>query len=204
MIGGREGFFAQHDRVDSPGVCGMAYRGQCRIFARSLVFAVCVSLGAPAGAQAVSTVSQIIAALSQPDKTAPTRSVVRDATGVVLEGLPTAKLIVDFENGTHRLSYSGMMQLRNLAAALQHPNLSGTSFQIAAHSFLPNTPTVSQSVSARRAEAITRHLTTFYRIDPNRLIGVGFGAMQPHSVSNGMDPLNQRIEVMNLGQSEAN
>lgn len=152
----------------------------------------------PAAAQEI-PIAAIVEGLTPPPGEAPTRGIKRDNAGTVLEGLPSVDVVVGFEGDSHRLTIAGMRALRTLAAALNGPGFAGERFQIAGHSYLPNDPVSSQPVSARRAQVVAEHLAGFYGIDPARMVVVGVGATDLRNSSNPSDPLNQRIEVTNLG-----
>lgn len=186
--------FVNH--ADQKG-CSFMMRSACLVLcaaAIGLVAAPSVSL-----AQEV-TIAEIVGGLTPPP--APTRGIKRDNSGTVLEGLPSVSLVVGFEGNTHRLTVEGMKALRTLAAALNGPGFEGEQFQIAAHAFLPSDPVSSQPVSSRRAQVVAEHLAGFYGIDPTRMRVVGLGATAMHDAGNPADPLNQRIEVTNLGSGQ--
>lgn len=110
-------------------------------------------------------------------------------------------LVIGFDGDSHRLTLAGMKALRTLAGAMQDPSLNRAQFEIIGHAVLPNRPTEAQTLSSRRAQAVAAHLTAFYDIPDSRIVSVrGVGAAQPQS-PNASDPLNQRIEFINLGRN---
>ena len=110
---------------------------------------------------------------------------------------PTATLVVAFEAGTDRLTLEGMRTLQSLAYALNDSRLQGAQFQIAAHSYTPADPQV-QVRTSRRAQTIRAHLAGFYQVDENRLQAIGLGAQHAVNFDNPADPLNDRIEIINM------
>lgn len=145
-----------------------------------------------------SSAEQIVAALlPAPAGGDATRGVQRDQAGNVLPEAPRATLLVTFEPETDRLTVAGMRSLRELAAALQDPRLAQARFQVVGHGYAQGDPQL-QVRTARRAQSVVEHLAGFYSIDFTRLMAAGAGAA---FVANPMvpdDPLNKRIEIINL------
>ncbi|MEM1360592.1 MAG: OmpA family protein [Pseudomonadota bacterium] len=125
----------------------------------------------------------------------------QNANAVALQasGQPVAKLQVGFEGESHLLTVDGMKTLRTLAAALEDPRLQNSKFQILAYAYTPNAPASAQPVSARRAQTVLEHLQGFYGMGTDKFLGVqGMGASALNS-GNAADPMNQRIEIVNIG-----
>lgn len=112
--------------------------------------------------------------------------------------LPKAKITVEFDGETHRLTDKGMLSLRSAAAVINDPKLASSTFQIGSHAYLPNNLAGSQVLTMRRAQAIVTHLHVFYGIANERLVPVGYGSSAPYDVGQPGHPLNQRIEVINI------
>ncbi len=119
------------------------------------------------------------------------------ASGGIPAALPTAQLLVNFEGDSPRLTVEGMRTLRTLARALEDPRLAGSRIEVVGHAFIPAAPLSSTPVSARRAQTVAEHLVGFYGINPALVSSRGVGALQAQGAPE--NPLNQRIEIVNLG-----
>ena len=124
----------------------------------------------------------------------------RDAyAGAAPAATPSKSIVVAFEGDSHRLTLGGMVTLRTLAAALQDARLTTARFQVVGHAYLPNRPDDSLPVSARRAMAVTEHLAAFYEMPPARFSAAGVGAARMANPGDPSAPVNQRIEIINIG-----
>lgn len=112
--------------------------------------------------------------------------------------LPRTSLTVNFELDSAQLTTDGMIALRSLARALKSPELRNASFQIAGHTDGRGDTVYNQTLSERRARAVVDNLTTFWEVSPSRLIPIGYGFSQPMDAGNLMNPLNRRVEIINL------
>lgn len=171
----------------------------CRL---ALAAALAIAVSAPALPAQDMTLQAMVAALLPDDRD---RGIGRPAGGADASqpmaagiGRPTAQLVVQFEGDSPRLTVGGMRTLRTLARALEDPRLTGVRLEIVGHAFLPAAPLSSGPVSARRAQAVAEHLSGFYGISAARLTTRGVGAVQVNPAAPN-DPLNQRIEIVNLG-----
>lgn len=152
------------------------------------------------------TASAIVEALL-PEKAGPvTRSMAKSVTrGIDIEGelppeldLPSISLTINFEFDSARLTNDGMLTLRVLGQALADKRLAGMQFQIAGHTDDVGTPQYNQDLSERRAKAVVTHLVSFYGIGPDRLKAVGYGETRLVDKSDPKDPVNRRVEIINL------
>ncbi|MEM6824511.1 MAG: OmpA family protein [Pseudomonadota bacterium] len=175
-----------------------------RLFAAAMLFAC---LGAsPSFAQGFQD-SQAILQQLMPQNAGP---MVRSMTPVAKRGiniqgplppnvdLPTSNLTINFELGSARLTVDGMLALRSLAKALLHPNMAATTFQVAGHTDGRGDPVMNQALSERRAQAVVEFLTVHFEVPANQLIPVGYGITRPMDPTNIMNPLNRRVEIINL------
>ncbi len=108
------------------------------------------------------------------------------------------QLVVGFDGDTHRLTVEGMKTLRMLAFALKQPELQDVRLEVVGHAFVAAAPTTSLPVSSRRAQTVAEHLSGFYGMAPARLTARGVGSLE-YASPDPADPMNQRIEIVNLG-----
>lgn len=74
--------------------------------------------------------------------------------------------------------------------------------EISGHTDSVGSDSYNQKLSFQRANAVRDYLITYHKIDPSRLIAVGYGETQPvadNRTKSGRD-LNRRIEFKNLGE----
>ncbi len=167
----------------------------------SSIVAIFVAFASPVAALGANSVDQIVTALLP--ETSESRGLQRAetvaTTSAIQSGaMPTAKLVVGFVGDGHILTMEGMRQLRTLAKALEDPRLSSSQFQIRAFAYTPNAPAAAQPISSRRAQAVFEHLQGFYGVGVDKILGVqGLGATELNS-ADPIDPLNQRIEIVNI------
>lgn len=171
-----------------------------------LIMAFLALPAAPAMAQQFMDSRSIVQALS-PQNTGP---MVRSMTpqlkrGINVTGqlppqtdLPRVNLTINFELGSARLTTDGMIALRSLAKALLDPSLSSATFQVAGHTDGRGDATTNQSLSERRAQTVVNHLVNFYDVSRGRIVPVGYGYNRPMDPSNLMNPLNRRVEIINV------
>ena len=112
--------------------------------------------------------------------------------------LPKVNVTVNFELGSARLTQDGMLALRSVAKALLHPSLEDMTFQIAGHTDGRGDAAMNQNLSERRAKAVVDFLTIHFEVPPGRLIPMGYGFSRPMDPTDLLNPLNRRVEIINL------
>ncbi|KPA21261.1 Outer membrane porin F precursor [Shimia sp. SK013] len=173
----------------------------------TVVIALCAAIGlaTPGFAQVVK--SQSIIQQLTPQNTGPqVRSMSPIAKrGIDIQGqlpteidLPSVSLTVNFELGSAYLTTDGMLALRSLAKALHDPTLTGMTFQIAGHTDGRGDHAFNMKLSDARARTVVEHLTTIYDVPVGQLIPIGYGMSRPMDPANLMNPLNRRVEIINL------
>lgn len=149
---------------------------------------------------------QIIGALNESNTGPRVRSMSSSAKrGIQITGelprevdLPKISLSINFDLNSSRLTTDGMIALRSLAKAMLDERLSEATFQVAGHTDALGDAAFNQKLSERRAEAVVNHLVNWYDIDRTRLIPRGYGLSQPMDVANPLNPLNRRVEIINV------
>lgn len=158
------------------------------------------------GAAAQTVMSDAIIDALQPSKAGPVvRSMSPQAKrGIQISGhlppevdLPKIALTINFDLDSARLTTDGMIALRSLAKALIDPRLANMTFQVAGHTDGRGEALYNQTLSERRAQAVVRHLNTFYEIPIGRLTPIGYGVTRPLDPANIMNPVNRRVEIVN-------
>ncbi len=61
----------------------------------------------------------------------------------------------------------------------------------------------NQDLSERRADTIKRFLTEKYGIDGADLVTVGYGESKPKDANAPVDPVNRRVQVVNMDTKTA-
>jgi outer membrane protein OmpA-like peptidoglycan-associated protein len=107
-------------------------------------------------------------------------------------------MTINFEFDSARLTNDGMLSLRALGQALSDKRLSGMQFQIAGHTDDVGTEEYNQQLSEHRAQAVVTHLVNFYGISADRLKAVGYGKTRLLDTKDPKDPINRRVEIINL------
>lgn len=116
------------------------------------------------------------------------------------ESKPSVSIRVLFKYGSDVLTPDGEGVLKPLAQALADPRLGGSRFLVGGHTDDRGSDEYNQSLSERRARAVKEHLVLQYHIGPERLETMGFGKRKPADPARPDDPVNRRVEVVNLGQ----
>jgi outer membrane protein OmpA-like peptidoglycan-associated protein len=90
-----------------------------------------------------------------------------------------------------------------LGQALSNANLKGSTFVVAGHTDAIGGEAYNQDLSERRAETIKRYLTDKFGIAGTDLVAVGYGKTKPKDPSAPMDPVNRRVQVVNMDTKTA-
>jgi outer membrane protein OmpA-like peptidoglycan-associated protein len=93
--------------------------------------------------------------------------------------------------------------VQSLGKALSNANLRGSTFVVAGHTDAIGGEAYNQDLSERRADAIKRYLTEKYGIAGTDLVTVGYGKDKPKDPNAPMDPINRRVQVVNMDTKTA-
>jgi len=91
-----------------------------------------------------------------------------------------------------------MPSVQALGKALSDANLKGSTFVVAGHTDAIGSEAYNQDLSERRADTIKRYLTEKYGINGTDLVAVGYGKTKPKDPNAPMDPINRRVQVVNM------
>jgi outer membrane protein OmpA-like peptidoglycan-associated protein len=116
---------------------------------------------------------------------------------------PNIDLDIQFDYNSANISASSLPSVQSLGKALSNANLRGSTFVVAGHTDAIGGEAYNQDLSERRADAIKRYLTEKYGIAGTDLVTVGYGKDKPKDPNAPMDPLNRRVQVVNMDTKTA-
>jgi outer membrane protein OmpA-like peptidoglycan-associated protein len=120
-----------------------------------------------------------------------------DTSGPSTPVRPSLSLQILFDLNSARVHAQSQQALRNLAQALQSPDLSTAKFAVEGHTDAKGRAEYNQKLSALRADAVRDYLAQ-QGVDASRLVPSGKGASD---LANTADPLaaeNRRVRIVNL------
>lgn len=112
--------------------------------------------------------------------------------------LPSVNIRVLFGYDSAVLTPEGAASLKPLGEALADPRLQGSRFLIGGHTDARGSDEYNQALSERRARSVREHLIATYRVSPTQLEAMGFGKRKLADPTRPEDPVNRRVEVVNL------
>ena len=74
---------------------------------------------------------------------------------------------------------------------------------VAGHTDAVGGEAYNQDLSERRADTIKKYLTEKYGLNGSDLVTVGYGKTQPKDPNAPMDPVNRRVQVVNMDTKTA-
>ena len=111
---------------------------------------------------------------------------------------PKIDLEIQFDYNSADISKTSMAAAQELGKALSNPSLKGSTFVVAGHTDAVGSEPYNQELSERRADTIKRFLTEKYGINGADLVTVGYGESKPKDASAPTDPINRRVQVVNM------
>jgi outer membrane protein OmpA-like peptidoglycan-associated protein len=114
---------------------------------------------------------------------------------------PSVNLTVNFATGSADLTADAIRTLDELGRALASKDLATYRFRIEGHTDTVGPRDYNRALSERRAAAVVDYVAKKFGVDPRRLQAVGLGedglliATPPQTP----EPLNRRVQVINLG-----
>jgi outer membrane protein OmpA-like peptidoglycan-associated protein len=149
---------------------------------------------------------------AQPRQTAPSPAHTRPAAAAVTRppvsperettaDAPSVSITITFATGSAALTPEAERALSPLGRALTAPELAPYRFRVEGHTDSVGDAALNQSLSERRAAAVRDHLINVYRVDPSRIVAVGFGSSQllVHTPPQTAEVRNRRVQVVNIG-----
>ncbi|MFN5455270.1 OmpA family protein, partial [Bradyrhizobium sp.] len=92
---------------------------------------------------------------------------------------------------------------QELGKALSDPNLKGSTFMVAGHTDGIGSDGFNQDLSERRADTLKRYLVEKFGLAGQDLVTVGYGKTKLKDAANPADPVNRRVQVVNMDTKTA-
>jgi outer membrane protein OmpA-like peptidoglycan-associated protein len=127
----------------------------------------------------------------------------REEIAEIASTKPNIDLDIQFDYNSADISASSLPSVQALGRALSNTNLKGSTFVVAGHTDAIGGEAYNQDLSERRADAIKRYLTEKYGIAGTDLVTVGYGKDKPKDPNAPMDPINRRVQVVNMDTKTA-
>jgi outer membrane protein OmpA-like peptidoglycan-associated protein len=116
---------------------------------------------------------------------------------------PKIDLDIQFDYNSDKITTTSMPFVQALGKALSDANLKGSTFVVAGHTDAIGSDAYNQDLSERRADTIKRYLADKYGINGSDLVTVGYGKTKPKDPNAPMDPINRRVQVVNMDTKTA-
>lgn len=117
----------------------------------------------------------------------------------LLNGLAQVNVQIQFALGSAIIRPESYATIGSIADALHHPILAGYKFVVTGNTDTTGNRKDNLVLSQARADAVVEALTTIYRVDPSRVEAVGLGEEALENVANPKDPINRRVQLINVG-----
>src|SRR6476469_5819279 len=122
----------------------------------------------------------------------------REEIATIAQDKPNIDLEITFDYNSADISKKSMASVRALGRALTNPDLKGSTFVVAGHTDAAGGEAYNQDLSERRADSIKRYLVEKYGIAGANLVTVGYGKTKPKDSNAPLDPVNRRVQVVNM------
>ena len=116
---------------------------------------------------------------------------------------PKIDLDIQFDYNSADIRSSSVAAVQELGKALSNPVLRGSTFVVEGHTDAIGGDAYNQDLSERRADTIKRYLIDKFGIAGTDLVTVGYGKSRPKDPNAPMDPINRRVEVVNMDTKTA-
>jgi outer membrane protein OmpA-like peptidoglycan-associated protein len=116
---------------------------------------------------------------------------------------PKIDLEIQFDYNSADIAKTSVPSVQALGKALSDPSLKGSTFVVAGHTDAVGTEGYNQGLSERRADTIKKYLVQNYGLIGTDLVTVGYGKTKLKDVANGADPINRRVQVVNMDTKTA-
>jgi outer membrane protein OmpA-like peptidoglycan-associated protein len=127
----------------------------------------------------------------------------REEIAELASNKPNIDLDIQFDYNSDKITATSMPSVQALGQALSNANLKGSTFVVAGHTDAIGGEAYNQDLSERRADTIKRYLTDKFGIAGTDLVAVGYGKTKPKDSSAPMDPVNRRVQVVNMDTKTA-
>jgi outer membrane protein OmpA-like peptidoglycan-associated protein len=116
---------------------------------------------------------------------------------------PKIDLEIQFDYNSAAISRASVPSVQALGQALSDPKLKGSTFVVAGHTDAIGSDGFNQDLSERRADTIKRYLVEKYNISSTDVVTVGYGKTKLKNAQNPTDPINRRVQVVNMDTKTA-
>jgi outer membrane protein OmpA-like peptidoglycan-associated protein len=127
----------------------------------------------------------------------------REEIAEIASTKPKIDLDIRFDYNSADIRTSSMPAVQELGKALSDASLKGSTFVVAGHTDAIGGEGYNQDLSERRADTIKRYLIDKFGIAGTDLVTVGYGKSKPKDPSAPMDPINRRVQVVNMDTKTA-
>jgi outer membrane protein OmpA-like peptidoglycan-associated protein len=127
----------------------------------------------------------------------------REEIAQIASKKPTVDLDIQFDYNSAEISNNSLPAVQELGKALSDASIKGSTFIVAGHTDAVGGDAYNQNLSERRADTIKRYLTEKFGIAGTDLVTVGYGKTKPKDPSAPMDPINRRVQVVNMDTKTA-
>ncbi|MBR0822106.1 OmpA family protein [Bradyrhizobium liaoningense] len=111
---------------------------------------------------------------------------------------PKIDLEIQFDYNSADIAKTSVPSVQALGKALSDPSLKGSTFVVAGHTDAIGGEEYNQGLSERRADTIKKYLVQNYGLNGTDLVAVGYGKSKLKDTANGADPINRRVQVVNM------
>jgi outer membrane protein OmpA-like peptidoglycan-associated protein len=127
----------------------------------------------------------------------------REEIAEIASTKPRIDLDIQFDYNSAEIRKTSLSSVQELGKTLSNPSLKGSTFVVAGHTDAIGGEAYNQDLSERRADTIKRYLTDKYGINGTDLVTVGYGKTKPKDPNAPLDPINRRVQVVNLDTKTA-
>jgi outer membrane protein OmpA-like peptidoglycan-associated protein len=111
---------------------------------------------------------------------------------------PNIDLEIHFDYNSAAISKASVTAVQELGKALSNPTLKGSTFVVAGHTDGIGSDAFNQDLSERRADTIKKYLVQNFGINGSDLVTVGYGKTKLKDAQDPTDPINRRVQVVNM------
>jgi outer membrane protein OmpA-like peptidoglycan-associated protein len=127
----------------------------------------------------------------------------REEIAEIASNKPKIDLDIQFDYNSADIRTSSLPDVQSLGQALSNPSLKGSTFIVAGHTDAIGGEAFNQGLSERRADTIKKYLVDKFGIAGSELVTVGYGKDKPKDPNAPMDPINRRVQVVNMDTKTA-
>jgi outer membrane protein OmpA-like peptidoglycan-associated protein len=127
----------------------------------------------------------------------------REEIADIAAAKPSIDLDIQFDYNSADIRTTSLPSVEALGQALSNPNLKGSTFIVAGHTDAIGGEAFNQGLSERRADTIKNYLIDKFGIPGSDLVTVGYGKTKPKDPNAPMDPINRRVQVVNMDTNSA-